>query len=550
MVSALLKSLIVDDLDSMAQVKFNEIKTKTHNKQSNAPTTDNVAVSQKQGDPNPNNSNNNTATHDDNPEHYYATNKPAYYLTIALSYNPDATDGTPRETLTITRYSDAERTLHKQTLFDCYIDTDGKGLIPVRKWDKRGFKSIPAQHITITGNAGPVFSVWAETIRDANIDNRGMLMNSLVSLICELHAHPHGDTAWTIKHMPRTYQQIIVQSNSIVSMQNTIKRCGRAARTFNNGIATMFGRSYIHDDIDDSVDPLLDDITAIACNYATRYYNAETDFPYMMFIIYVLKTSSIVDDTRMHELLEQMSSASTISTPENVDSFVALANIIHLTNTFAPTKLDVNELASMMTRWQMHGVDDPSVGMQMWLEYVVQCFALASLAALEHIKTDDLGITITDLNDPWYDAKPTDAYIGYIKRVYRESSFNWYPTHLADTLLMMEHDAHGDAVYTKLFDRTLDANTHDIIDNRVIITPTHPTITRRFIQIRINLTRNIRYGAYTDNSLMRRIWTWQIANKNGRVVLPCRGIEISLDDLTQAACAADTDSTDSTDSTV
>lgn len=550
MVSALLKSLIVDDLDSMAQVKFNEIKTKTHNKQSNAPTTDNVAVSQKQGDPNPNNSNNNTATHDDNPEHYYATNKPEYYLTIALSYNPDATDDTPRETLTITRYSNAERTLHKQTLFDCYIDTDGKGLIPVRKWDKRGFKSIPAQHITITGNAGPMFSVWAKAIRDANIDNRGMLMNSLISLICELHAHPHGDTAWTIKHMPRTYQQIVVQSNSIVSMQNTIKRCGRAARTFNNGIATMFGRSYIHDDIDDSVDPLLDDITAIACNYATRYYNAETDFPYMMFIIYVLKTSSVVDDTRMHELLEQMSSVFTISTPENVDSFVALANIIHLTNTFAPTKLDVNELASMMTRWQMHGVDDPSVGMQMWLEYVVQCFALASLAALEHIKTDDLGITITDLNDPWYDAKPTDAYIGYIKRVYRESSFNWYPTHLADTLLMMEHDAHGDAVYTKLFDRTLDANTHDIIDNRVIITPTHPTITRRFIQIRINLTRNIRYGAYTDNSLMRRIWTWQIANKNGRVVLPCRGIEISLDDLTQAACAADTDSTDSTDSTV
>ena len=550
MVSALLKSLIVDDLDSMAQVKFNEIKTKTHNKQSNAPTTDNVAVSQKQGDPNPNNSNNNTATHDDNPEHYYATNKPEYYLTIALSYNPDATDGTPRETLTITRYSDAERTLHKQTLFDCYIDTDGKGLIPVRKWDKRGFKSIPAQHITITGNAGPMFSVWAKAIRDANIDNRGMLMNSLVSLICELHAHPHGDTAWTIKHMPRTYQQIVVQSNSIVSMQNTIKRCGRAARTFNNGIATMFGRSYIHDDIDDGVDPLLDDITAITCNYTTRYYNAETDFPYMMFIIYVLKTSSVVDDTRMHELLEQMSSVFTISTPENVDSFVALANIIHLTNTFAPTKLDVNELASMMTRWQMHGVDDPSVGMQMWLEYVVQCFALASLAALEHIKTDDLGITITNLNDPWYDAKPTDAYIGYIKRVYRESSFNWYPTHLADTLLMMEHDAHGDAVYTKLFDRTLDANTHDIIDNRVIITPTHPTITRRFIQIRINLTRNIRYGAYTDNSLMRRIWTWQIANKNDRVVLPCRGIEISLDDLTQAACAADTDSTDSTDSTV
>lgn len=544
MVNALLKSLIVDDLDAVAQAKFNETKTKTHDKQSNTTTRHSKPESPEH------NTNNKTVAdnteHTDDPERYYATNKPEYYLTIALSYNPDATDGTPRETLTITRYSNAERTLHKQTLFDCYIDTDGKGLIPVRKWDKRGFKSIPAQHITITGNAGPMFSVWAKAIRDANIDNRGMLMNSLISLICELHAHPHGDTAWTIKHMPRTYQQIVVQSNSIVSMQNTIKRCGRAARTFNNGIATMFGRSYIHDDIDDGVDPLLDDITAITCNYATGYYNAETDFPYMMFIIYVLKTSSIVDDTRMHELLEQMSSASTISTPENVDSFVALANIIHLTNTFAPTKLDVNELASMMTRWQMHGVDDPSVGMRMWLEYVVQCFALASLAALEHIKTDDLGITITNLNDPWYDAKPTDAYIGYIKRVYRESSFNWYPTHLADTLLMMEHDAHGDAVYTKLFDRTLDANTHDIIDNRVIITPTHPTITRRFIQIRINLTRNIRYGAYTDNSLMRRIWTWQIANKNDRVVLPCRGIEISLDDLTQAACAADTDSTDST----
>lgn len=539
MVNALLKSLIVDDLDAVAQAKFNETKTKTHDKQSNTTTQHSKPESPEH------NTNNKTVAdnteHTDDPERYYATNKPAYYLTIALSYNPDATDGTPRETLTITRYSDAERTLHKQTLFDCYIDTDGKGLIPVRKWDKRGFKSIPAQHITITGNAGPVFSVWAETIRDANIDNRGMLMESLVSLVCELHAHPHGDTAWTIKHMPRTYQQIVVQSNSIVSMQNAIKGCGRAARTFNNGIATMFGRSYIHDDIDDSVDPLLDDITAITCNYATRYYNAETDFPYMMFIIYVLKTSSVVDDTRMHELLEQMSSASTISTPENVDSFAALTNIIHLTDTFAPTKLDVNELASMMTRWQMHGIDDLSDGMRMWLKYVVQCFALASLAALEHIKTDDLGITIGGLNDPWYDAKPTDAYIGYIKQIYHESSFNWYPIHLADTLLMMEHDAHGDAVYTKLFDRTLDVNTHDIIDNRVIIAPTHPTITRRFIQIRINLTRNIRYGAYTDNSLMRRIWTWQIANKNGRVVLPCRGIEISLDDLTQAACAADTE---------
>ena len=539
MVNALLKSLIVDNLDAVAQAKFNETKTKTHDKQSNTTTQHSKPESPEH------NTNNKTVAdnteHTDDPERYYATNKPAYYLTIALSYNPDATDGTPRETLTITRYSDAERTLHKQTLFDCYIDTDGKGLIPVRKWDKRGFKSIPAQHITITGNAGPVFNVWAETIRDANIDNRGMLMNSLVSLVCELHAHPHGDTAWTIKHMPRTYQQIVVQSNSIVSMQNAIKGCGRAARTFNNGIATMFGRSYIHDDIDDGVDPLLDDITAITCNYATRYYNAETDFPYMMFIIYVLKTSSVVDDTRMHELLEQMSSASTISTPENVDSFAALTNIIHLTDTFAPTNLDVNELASMMTRWQMHGIDDLSDGMRMWLKYVVQCFALASLAALEHIKTDDLGITIGGLNDPWYDAKPTDAYIGYIKQIYHESSFNWYPTHLADTLLMMEHDAHGDAVYTKLFDRTLDANTHDIIDNRVIIAPTHPTITRRFIQIRINLTRNIRYGAYTDNSLMRRIWTWQIANKNGRVVLPCRGIEISLDDLTQAACAADTE---------
>lgn len=539
MVNALLKSLIVDDLDAVAQAKFNETKTKTHDKQSNTTTQHSKPESPEHNTNNKTVANN--TEHTDDPERYYATNKPAYYLTIALSYNPDATDGTPRETLTITRYSDAERTLHKQTLFDCYIDTDGKGLIPVRKWDKRGFKSIPAQHITITGNAGPVFSVWAETIRDANIDNRGMLMNSLVSLVCELHAHPHGDTAWTIKHMPRTYQQIVVQSNSIVSMQNAIKGCGRAARTFNNGIATMFGRSYIHDDIDDGVDPLLDDITAITCNYATRYYNAETDFPYMMFIIYVLKTSSVVDDTRMHELLEQMSSASTISTPENVDSFAALTNIIHLTDTFAPTNLDVNELASMMTRWQMHGIDNLSDGMRMWLKYVVQCFALASLAALEHIKTDDLGITITDLNDPWYDAKPTDAYIGYIKQIYHESSFNWYPTHLADTLLMMEHDAHGDAVYTKLFDRTLDANMHDIIDNRVIIAPTHPTITCRFIQIRINLTRNIRYGAYTDNLLMRRIWTWQIANKNGRVVLPCRGIEISLDDLAQAACAADTE---------
>lgn len=544
MVNALLKSLIIDDLDAVAQAKFNETKTKTHDKQSNTTTQHSKPESPEH------NTNNKTVAdnteHTDDPERYYATNKPEYYLTIALSYNPDATDGTPRETLTITRYSDAERTLHKQTLFDCYIDTDGKGLIPVRKWDKRGFKSIPAQHITITGNAGPMFSVWAKAIRDANIDNRGMLMESLVSLVCELHAHPHGDTAWTIKHMPRTYQQIVVQSNSIVSMQNAIKGCGHAARTFNNGIATMFGRSYIHDDIDDGVDPLLDDITAITCNYATRYYNAETDFPYMMFIIYVLKTSSVVDDTRMHELLEQMSSASTISTTlmaKNVDSFAALTNIIHLTDTFAPTNLDVNELASMMTRWQMHGIDDLSDGMRMWLKYVVQCFALASLAALEHIKPDDLGITITDLNDPWYDAKPTDTLIGYIKRVYRESSFNWYPTHLADTLLMMEHDAHGDAVYTKLFDRTLDANTHDIIDNRAIIAPTHPTITRRFIQIRINLTRNIRYGAYTDNSLMRRIWTWQIANKNGRVVLPCRGIEISLDDLTQAAWAADTDST-------
>lgn len=544
MVNALLKSLIVDDLDNMAQVKFNEIKTKTHNKQSNATTTDNAAISQKQGDPNPNNNNdnndvNNTTAHDnDDPEHYYATNKPAYYLTIALSYNPDATDGTPRETLTITRYSDAERTLHKQTLFDCYIDTDGKGLIQVRKWDKRGFKSIPAQHITITGNAGPVFGIWAEAIRDANIDNRGMLMESLVSLVCELHAHPHGDTAWTIKHMPRTYQQIVIQNNSIVSMQNAIKGSGRAARTFNNGIQVMFGQSYIHDG---TMNALLDDITAITRDYTPRYYNAETDFPYLMFIVYTLKTSSVVDDTYMHELLEQMSSSSTISTPENVDSFAALTNIIHLTDTFAPTKLDVNELALMMTRWQMHGIDDLSDGMRMWLDYVVQCFALASLAALEHIKTNNLDITITDPNDPWYDAKPTDAFIGYIKQAYHESSFNWYPTHLADTLLMMEHDAHGDAVYTKLFDRTLDANTHDIIDNCLIIAPTHPTITRRFIQIRINLTRNIQYGAYTDNSLMHRIWTWQIANKNDRVILPCKGIEISLDDLTQAACAADTD---------
>lgn len=541
MVNALLKSLIVDDLDNMAQVKFNEIKTKTHNKQSNATTTDNAAISQKQGDPNPNNNNdvNNTTAHDnDDPEHYYATNKPAYYLTIALSYNPDATNGTPRETLTITRYSDAERTLHKQTLFDCYIDTDGKGLIPVRKWDKRGFKSIPAHHINITGNAGPVFGIWAEAIRDADIENRGMLMESLVSLVCELHAYPHGDTAWTIKHMPRTYQQIVIQNNSIVSMQNAIKGSGRAARTFNNGIQVMFGQSYIHDG---TMNALLDDITAITRDYTPRYYNAETDFPYLMFIVYTLKTSSVVDDTRMHELLEQMSSSSTISTPENVDSFAALTNIIHLTDTFAPTKLDVNELASMMTRWQMHGVDDLSDGMRTWLDYVVQCFALASLAALEHIKTNNLDITITDPNDPWYDAKPTDAFIGYIKQAYHESSFNWYPTHLADTLLMMKHDAHGDAVYTKLFDRTLDANTHDIIDNCLIIAPTHPTITRRFIQIRINLTRNIQYGAYTDNSLMHRIWTWQIANKNDRVILPCKGIEISLDDLTQAACAADTD---------
>ena len=38
MVNALLKSLIVDDLDNMAQVKFNEIKTKTHDKQSNTTT--------------------------------------------------------------------------------------------------------------------------------------------------------------------------------------------------------------------------------------------------------------------------------------------------------------------------------------------------------------------------------------------------------------------------------------------------------------------------------------------------------------------------------
>ena len=524
MVNALLKSLIVDDLDSMAQIKFNEIKTKTHNKQSNATTTDNAAVSQKQNGTDPNNT---TTTHDDDPEHYYVTNKPEYYLTIALSYNPDAIGQTPRETLTITRYSNAERTLHKQTLFDCYIDTDGKGSIPVRKWDKRGFKSIPAHHINITGNAGPVFSIWAEAIRDANTNNRGMLMESLVSLVCELHAHPHGDTAWTIKHMPRTYRQIVMRSNSIVSMQNAIKEIKRAARTFNNGIQVMFGQSYIHDGI---VNALLDDIAAITCNYATRYYNAETDFPYLMFIVYVLKTSNIVDDTRMHELLEQ-STMSTISTPKNVDSFVTIAAIIHLTDTFAPTKLDVNELASMMTRWQMHGVDDLSVGIQMWLDYVVQCFALASLTALEKIETDSLDITITDPNDPWYDVKPTDAFITYMKQVYRESPFDWYPAHLADTLLMMEHDVHGGALYTELFRRTLDANTHDIIDDRVIITPAYPTIIRGFIHISVNLTRNIRYGAYTDNSLMRRIWTWQIANKNGRVVLPCRGIEISLDDL-------------------
>lgn len=545
MVNALLKSLIVDDLDSMAQIKFNEIKTKTHNKQSNATTTDNAAVSQKQNGTDPNNT---TTTHDDDPEHYYATNKPEYYLTIALSYNPDAIGQTPRETLTITRYSNAERTLHKQTLFDCYIDTDGKGSIPVRKWDKRGFKSIPAHHINITGNAGPVFGIWAEAIRDANTNNRGMLMESLVSLVCELHAYPHGDAAWTIKHMPRTYQQIVTQSNSITSMLWAIKELsGRAARTFNDGIESIFDQSYIHDDI---VDPLLDDIAAIAHTYMPRYCNAQTDGPYLMFVVYMLKTSNVVDDTRMHELLEQVSSASTINTPKDVDSFDTLARIIHLTDTFAPTKLDVDELASMMTRWQMHGIDDPSVGMQMWLDYVVQCFARASLTALEKIKTDSLDITITDPNDPWYDVKPTDAFITYMKQAYRESPFDWYPTHLADTLLMMEHDVHGGAVYAELFRRTLDANMHDIIDDRVIITPTYPTIIRGFIHISVNLTCNIQYSAYTDNSLMHRIWTWQIANKNGRVILPCKGIEISLDDLTQAACAADTDSTDNTDSTV
>ena len=532
MVNALLKSLIVDDLDNMAQVKFNEIKTKTHDKQSNTTTKNNAAASVQHNDTKINSG---TTNPDDNPERYYEANKPAYYLTIALSYNPDATDDTPRETLTITRYSDAERTLHKQTVFDCYINTDGKGLIPVRKWNKHGFKSIPAHHIDITGNAGPVFGVWAEAIRDAIIDNRGMLMESLVALVCELHAHPHGDTAWTIRHMPRTYRQIVMQSNSIVSMRNAIKVTGRAARTFNNGIATMFGRSYIHDDGNDIVDTLLDDITAITHNYAPRYYNAETDFPYMMFIIYVLKTSSVVDEARMRELLEQMSSAATISTPENVNSFAALTNIIHLTDIFAPTKLDVNELASMMTRWQMHGIDDLSVGMRMWLEYVVQCFALASLTALEKIETDSLDITITDPNDPWYDVKPTDAFITYMKQGYRESPFDWYPAHLADTLLMMEHDVHGGALYAELFRGTLDANTHDIIDDHVIITPAHPAIIRGFIHISVNLTCNIQYSAYTDNSLMHRIWTWQIANKNDRVILPCKGIKISLDDLTQAA---------------
>lgn len=546
MVNALLKSLIVDDLDSMAQVKFNEIKTKTHNKRSNATTANNAAVSQKQDNPSPNN---NTATHNDNPEHYYATNKPEYYLTIALSYNPDATGDMPRETLTITRYSNPERTLHKQTLFNCVINANGKGSIPVRKWDKRGFKSIPAQRIDITDNAGPIFSVWAEAIRDANIKNRGILMESLVSLICELHAYPHGDVAWTIKHMPRTYRQIVMRNNSIVSMLRTIERTGRAARTFNKGIATIFGRSYIHDDSNDIVDTLLDDITAITHNYAPRYYNSES-FPYLMFIVYVLKTSSNVDDTHMHELLEQMSSASTISTPKNVDSFATLANIIHLTDIFAPAKLDVNELASMMTRWQMHGIDDLSEGMQMWLEYVVQWFALASLTALEHIKTDNLDITITDPNDPWYDAKPTDTLIGYIKRMYRESPFNWYPAHLADTLLKMENLKHGGLLNTEVLHRTLDANTHDIINNDVVIEPTHPTITRGFIHISVNLTYNIQYNAYTDNSLMHRIWTWQIANKNSRVTLPCKGIEISLDNLTKAACAANTDNTDSTDSAV
>lgn len=545
MVNALLKSLIVDDLDAVAQAKFNETKTKTHDKQSNTTTQHSKPESPEH------NTNNKTVTnntkHTDDPERYYATNKPAYYLTIALSYNPDATDGTPRETLTITRYSDAERTLHKQTLFDCYIDTDGKGLIPVRKWDKRGFKSIPAQHITITGNAGPVFSVWAETIRDANIDNRGMLMNSLVSLVCELHAHPHGDTAWTINHMPQTYRQIVTQSHSITSMLSVLKGLSRrGAHTFNDGIESIFGRSYIHNDI---VDPLLDDIAAIAHDYMPRYCNAQTDGPYLMFIVYVLKTSSVVDDTRMHELLEQMSSTSTINTPKDVDSFDTLARIIHLTNAFAPTKLDVDELASMMTRWQMHGIDDPSVGIQMWLDYIVQCFARASLTALGKIETDNLDITITDPNDPWYDVKPTDAFITYMKQVYRESPFDWYPAHLADTLLMMEHDAHGGALYAELFRRTLDANTHDIIDNCLIIAPTRPTITRRFIHISVNLTCNIQYSAYTDNSLMHRIWAWQIANKNDRVILPCKGIEISLDDLTQAACAADTDNTDTTDNT-
>ena len=536
MVNALLKSLIVDDLDNMAQVKFNEIKTKTHNKQSNTATKNNAAASVQHNDTKINSG---TANRDDDPERYYEANKPTYYLTIALSYNPDATDDTPRETLTITRYSDAERTLHKQTVFDCYINTDGKGLIPVRKWNKHGFKSIPAHHIDITGNAGPVFGVWAEAIRDAIIDNRGMLMESLVALVCELHAHPRGDAAWTINHMPQTYRQIVTQSHSIASMLSVLKGLsGRGAHTFNDGIERIFGRSYIHDDI---VDPLLDDIAAIAHTYMPRYCNAQTDGPYLMFIVYVLKTSNVVDDARMHELLEQMSSASTINTPKDVDSFDTLARIIHLTNTFAPTKLNIDELASMMTRWQMHGIDDPSVGMQMWLDYIIQCFALASLTALEKIETDSLDITITDPNDPWYDVKPTDAFITYMKQDYRESPFDWYPAHLADTLLMMEHDAHGGAVYAELFRRTLDANTHNIIDDRVIITPTHPTIIRGFIHISVNLTCNMRYSAYTDNSLMHRIWTWQIANKNSHVILPCKGIEISLDDLTQAACAADTE---------
>ena len=536
MVNALLKSLIVDDLDNMAQVKFNEIKTKTHNKQSNTATKNNAAASVQHNDTKINSG---TANRDDDPERYYEANKPTYYLTIALSYNPDATDDTPRETLTITRYSDAERTLHKQTVFDCYINTDGKGLIPVRKWNKHGFKSIPAHHIDITGNAGPVFGVWAEAIRDAIIDNRGMLMESLVALVCELHAHPRGDAAWTINHMPQTYRQIVTQSHSITSMRSILKGLsGRGAHTFNDGIERIFGKSYIHDDI---VDPLLDDIAAIAHTYMPRYCNAQTDGPYLMFIVYVLKTSNVVDDARMHELLEQMSSASTINTPKDVDSFDTLARIIHLTNTFAPTKLNVDELASMMTRWQMHGIDDPSVGMQMWLDYIIQCFALASLTALEKIETDSLDITITDPNDPWYDVKPTDAFITYMKQGYRESPFDWYPAHLADTLLMMEHDAHGGAVYAELFRRTLDANTHNIIDDRVIITPTHPTIIRGFIHISVNLTCNMRYSAYTDNSLMHRIWTWQIANKNSHVILPCKGIEISLDDLTQAACAADTE---------